>query len=134
MIGNYLEISEQTVRRWRYDFYRSYGKNLQDNRGSYCRSNVITDEDISDRATAWLRKATSNNLTTARFTRWMNDDLIPSLPQPHDYSTISADTARRWLNKLGCEFSKFKREYTLMVMSEQMLLPTGTNSYRRIKF
>ena len=87
---------------------------MQDNRGSYSRPNLIADEDISDRATAWLRKETSHkshNLTTARFTRWVNDDLIPSLPQPHDYSTISAVTAWRWLNKLGFEFSKFKRGY-----------------------
>ena len=31
VIGNYLEISERIVRQWRYDFYRSYGKDLQEN-------------------------------------------------------------------------------------------------------
>ena len=105
-VGLLLYLNEKTVRTWRKDFYSNHGSFSESLQGKHSRPFVLDDEECRHKAAEWVRhNATSKgkaNLTAAKFSDWVNNDLLPHTELPPGCPRqISERTAVKWLNQLG---------------------------------
>ena len=102
--ASYLGVGKRSVWCWNSEFHESKGAVPGEIRGSWERASILSDEDMGEHVTEWVRKEVAKpnaHLTTARFTRWANQELLPNQNLPPSYpKTISRMTAWRWLQQL----------------------------------
>ena len=104
--GLLLDVNEKIVRTWRRDFYNNHGSFSESKQGRHSRPFVLDDENCRHRAAEWVRRIATvkgkPNLTAAKFSSWVNTDLLPSSELPPECpQTTTERTAAKWLNQLG---------------------------------
>ena len=114
LVGNYVCSDKKTVRTWRMQFYKNVGSFPLSSKGKYVRPSVLDEEDIKERAIAWLRHnmySKKTQVTAHSFMKFINEDLLPSYSDlPENAPTqISLRSAYRWLHKIGFGYQEYKQ-------------------------
>ena len=115
LVGSLVCKNEKTVRTWRRQFYRHLGTFPVSCQGMHNRYSVLDEEDVKEKALAWLRKGAYDNssaskLTAHSFLAFVNNELLPSCDLPDNAPTqISLRCAYRWMHKMGFRYLRYKK-------------------------
>ena len=115
LVGSLVCRNEKTVRTWRRQFYRHLGTFPVSCQGMHNRYSILDEEDVKEKALAWLRKGAYDNssaskLTAHSFLAFVNNELLPSCDLPDNAPTqISLRCAYRWMHKMGFQYLRYKK-------------------------
>ena len=115
LVGSLVCKNEKTVRTWRRQFYHNVGSFPLSSQGMYNRYSVLNEEDVKEKALAWLRKgaydkSSVSKLTVHSFLAFVNTELLPSCDLPENAPTrISLRCAYRWMHKMGFRYLRYKK-------------------------
>ena len=135
--GLLLDVNEKTMRTWRRDFYNNNSSFSESKQGRHSRPFVLDDENCRHRAAEWVRRNATvkgkPNLTAAKFSSWVNTDLLPSSELPPECpQTTTERTAAKWLNQLG--FHSYSLKKRVMAMSVKMSLIIASSFFANWRF